>query len=122
MATNGSHHVTPTPRIRGEPDAGEPARPVRKSGPGKQTDRKADTAPRPDSYHVDPFRTGGRTDLSRLAPLCRHHHGVSHRRHWTMTATADGWFRWQTPNGQILWSQRHGRIRRDEPPPAAAAA
>jgi hypothetical protein len=36
---------------RGEPDAWERARPVRRCGPGKRTYRKVDTAPRPDPYY-----------------------------------------------------------------------
>lgn len=36
---------------RGEPDARERARPVRRAGSGKQIDRKVDTAPRPDPYY-----------------------------------------------------------------------
>jgi hypothetical protein len=36
---------------RGEPDAWERARPVRRCGPGKRTARKGGTAPRPDPYY-----------------------------------------------------------------------
>ncbi len=69
-----------------------------------------------DVHHLDPWAQRGRTDVDRLAGLCRHHHGVSHRKGWTMHATADGWFWWQTPTGRTLWSQRHHR-KRDHPPP-----
>ena len=44
------HRRMTTTRTRGEPDAWEHARPVRRCGPGKRTDRKANTAPRPDPY------------------------------------------------------------------------
>src|ERR671918_831169 len=38
-------------RTRGEPDAGELARPVRECGPRKRITRKSDTAPRPDAHY-----------------------------------------------------------------------
>ncbi len=53
----------------------------------------------------------GPTDIDNLAGLCRHHHRVTHRNGWTMTATADGWFWWTTPTGDQIWSQRHGTQR-----------
>jgi Domain of unknown function (DUF222) len=72
-----------------------------------------------DAHHLDLYRNGGRTDVARLASLCRHHHGVTHRSGWQMSATDDGWYRWQTPTGRTFWSQRHGRTRPDQPPPPA---
>jgi hypothetical protein len=69
-----------------------------------------------DSHHLDPYHAGGRTDLARMASLCRHHHGVTHRRGWQMHATPDAWFWWVTPSGRTFWSQRHGR-RRTGPAP-----
>ena len=59
-------------------------------------------------HHVERFDRGGASDLANLASLCRYHHGVTHRRGWTMTATPDQWFYWTTPAGRTLWSQRHG--------------
>jgi hypothetical protein len=70
-----------------------------------------------DAHHLDPYQHGGQTNLDRLAGLCRHHHGVTHRNGWQMHATPDGWFWWQTPNHHTFWSQRHGRQRTDPPPP-----
>jgi hypothetical protein len=65
-----------------------------------------------DAHHVEPFTpTDGPTDLDNLAGLCRHHHRVTHRQGWTMTATPDGWFHWTTPTGHQFWSQRHGTQR-----------
>ncbi len=64
-----------------------------------------------DSHHVVHWLHGGHTDLDNLALLCRHHHGVTHRHGWTMTASADQWFRWTTPRGQTIESQRHGQQR-----------
>src|ERR671918_146631 len=43
--------VGPKTWARGEPDAWERARPVRRCGPGKRTLRKKHTAPRPDPYY-----------------------------------------------------------------------
>ena len=59
-------------------------------------------------HHVDEFDRGGFTDLANLASLCRYHHGVTHRRGWTMVATDDHWYQWVTPAGRTIWSQRHG--------------
>jgi hypothetical protein len=69
-----------------------------------------------DAHHVEHHRLGGRTDLANLASLCRHHHGVTHRRDWAMHATGDGRFTWTTPTGLVLHSQQHGRVRPAEPP------
>ena len=57
----------------------------------------------------------GPTKLANLASLCRHHHGVTHRKGWSMTASEDEWFTWTTPGGRILHSQRHGRPRAPAP-------
>jgi hypothetical protein len=65
-----------------------------------------------DAHHVEHYTpTEGPTDIDNLAGLCRHHHRVTHRTGWTMTATADGWFWWTTPQGDAIWSQRHGTQR-----------
>src|ERR671919_391167 len=50
--------VGPKTWARGEPDAWERARPVRRCGPGKRTLRKKHTAPRPDPYPT--LTLGGR--------------------------------------------------------------
>jgi hypothetical protein len=60
-----------------------------------------------EAHHVDHWDHDGPTDLDNLAMLCRHHHGVTHRAGWAMTATADQWFEWVTPGGHTLHSQRH---------------
>lgn len=62
-----------------------------------------------DAHHVDEWDHHGQTDLPVLALLCRHHHGVTHRNGWTMTALPDQTFTWTTPTGTILHSQRHHR-------------
>jgi hypothetical protein len=60
-----------------------------------------------DAHHVDHWEHDGPTDLDNLALLCRHHHGVTHRTGWRMTATRDQRFAWVTPGGHTLHSQRH---------------
>ena len=61
-----------------------------------------------DAHHVTWWDNGGPTDIFNLALLCRYHHGVTHRRGWTMTTTGDDeWFTWTTPTGDRLHSQRH---------------
>lgn len=73
-----------------------------------------------DAHHVLHWKHGGLTDICNLAPLCRYHHGVSHREGWSMHVTADQWFWWETPSGDRFWSQRHGRQRAGPPPRAPA--
>jgi hypothetical protein len=60
-----------------------------------------------DAHHVQPWEHDGATDLDNLALLCRHHHGVTHRTGWTMTAHPDQTFTWTTPHGHTVHSQRH---------------
>ncbi len=69
-----------------------------------------------EAHHVIHYRNGGRTDLNNLALLCHHHHSVTHRNSWHMQAVDDvGNFKWTTPTGREINSQRHGR-RTDTPP------
>ncbi len=60
-----------------------------------------------DAHHVSRGRHGGSTDVENLALLCRHHHGVTHRTGWTMTAHPDQTFTWTTPTDRTLTSQRN---------------
>jgi hypothetical protein len=60
-----------------------------------------------DAHHVIAYDDLGNTDLTNMALLCRHHHGVTHRNGWTMTTTPDQHFTWTTPTGRTLHSQRH---------------
>jgi hypothetical protein len=69
-----------------------------------------------DAHHVVPFGKGGSTDVETMAMLCRRHHGVTHRKGWTMVATADQRFIWTTPAGRVLHSQRHGGASDRSPP------
>lgn len=75
-----------------------------------------------DAHHVDEWDVAaGDTNLPVLVLLCRHHHGVTHRTGWSMSAHPDQTFTWTTPAGATLYSQRHHRQRRSEPSGAAAA-
>jgi hypothetical protein len=60
-----------------------------------------------DAHHVTWWNHGGPTDCWNLALLCRYHHGVVHRRGWSMAGVAGQWFTITTPSGQVLHSQRH---------------
>jgi hypothetical protein len=60
-----------------------------------------------DAHHVIWWEHHGPTDIWNLALLCRYHHGVTHRRGWTLTAAGGDWFTWTTPSGDRLHSQRH---------------
>ncbi len=76
-----------------------------------------------DAHHVDEWDNNGPTDINNLGLLCRHHHRVTHRPGWTMTRTAQPpttqpndpntgdpdqvRFRWRTPTGRLIDSQRH---------------
>lgn len=70
-----------------------------------------------DIHHGDDWiAKTGHTNFSRLVPLCRRHHGITHRRGWSLHIDPDGWAWWQTPTGHTFWSQRHQR-QRPHPPP-----
>jgi hypothetical protein len=71
-----------------------------------------------DLHHVVHAHDGGPTELWNLASLCRRHHGVVHRRGWAMRTVEDQWFRFVSPSGAVIESQRHGRCRGRPPDPA----
>jgi hypothetical protein len=59
-----------------------------------------------DAHHVISPCTGRRTDINRMALLCRHHHhGYLHGRGWTLTPLGDGTFTWTNPYGRT-WTTR----------------
>lgn len=68
------------------------------------------------AHHVVHWSTGGRSDLASMGLLCTTHHDVTHRRDWQMLCNhdphnqPDGTFRWISPSGDVLWSQRHGEF------------
>ena len=63
-----------------------------------------------DAHHLVHWETGGTTDMINLALLCRHHHGVVHRKGWTMTTDPTGGHTITTAGGRTL------RSRRPDPP------
>ncbi len=70
-----------------------------------------------DLHHVIHAGPDGPTDMWNLASLCRRHHGIVHRRGWSMTADGEQWFTFTTPAGTTVGSQRHGRQRDRQPSP-----
>jgi len=75
-----------------------------------------------DAHHVVPYADDGPTVLCNLVLLCRHHHGVVHRKGWTIAATgsgdgqADGWFTITTARGLTMSTRhRHGPSSRQGP-------
>ncbi|MGB3411117.1 MAG: DUF222 domain-containing protein [Microthrixaceae bacterium] len=67
-----------------------------------------------DAHHITEWHKRHSTDLDGLLFLCRHHHGVAHRKGWNVQLDPNGWSEWTTPKGNTLIGQRHGRTR---PPP-----
>ena len=68
-----------------------------------------------DVHHCIHDEHGGATDLCNLVCLCRHHHGVTHRKGWSVHVDNDGWAIFTSPTGQQFWGQRHGRQRAGPP-------
>ena len=58
-----------------------------------------------DAHHLTEWDHGGETDMINLALLCRHHHGVVHRKGWSMSADPAGGFTFTTPAGRVLTSR-----------------
>ena len=65
-----------------------------------------------DAHHVHQWDSGGPTDLDNLMALCAGHHGVVHRRQWSMAVRPDGTAVFTRPDGTTLAS----------PPPAVTQA
>lgn len=55
-------------------------------------------------HHVDPWETGGRTDLDRLTPLCHRHHHLVHEGGWTLVLAPDRTVKLIRPDGTIARS------------------
>jgi hypothetical protein len=58
-----------------------------------------------DVHHIVPWKPHGRTDLDNLALLCRHHHGVVHRKGWSMTGNANSELTIVGPTGRVMVSR-----------------
>jgi hypothetical protein len=66
-----------------------------------------------DAHHVEHHGKGGPTTMLNLVLLCRRHHGVVHRRGWSMVTNPDpgpgeGFFIIRSPSGAVLHTQ-HAR-------------
>ncbi len=58
-----------------------------------------------DVHHIVPWKPGGLTDLDNLVLLCRHHHGVVHRKGWTMAGNANEELTMVGPSGRVMTSR-----------------
>jgi hypothetical protein len=56
-------------------------------------------------HHIVPWKPGGRTDLDNLVCLCRHHHGVVHRKGWSLSGNANQELSIKTPSGRVMVSR-----------------
>jgi len=56
-------------------------------------------------HHIVPWKPGGGTDLPNLVLLCRHHHGVVHRKGWSLTGNANQELSIKTPTGRVMVSR-----------------
>lgn len=79
-----------------------------------------------DAHHIQPFDTGGPTDLANLTFACDHCHDLVHRNGWGVRKEPDGTVTSWAPDGRT-WTvqprrraQPPGRRRRPQPQPAAA--
>jgi hypothetical protein len=58
-----------------------------------------------DVHHVVPWKHDGGTDLDNLVLLCRYHHGVVHRKGWSMTGNANEELTVVGPTGRVMVSR-----------------
>ena len=56
-------------------------------------------------HHILPWKAGGRTDLPALVLLCKHHHGLVHRKVWTMKGNANEELTFVGPSGRVMTSR-----------------
>jgi hypothetical protein len=56
-------------------------------------------------HHVVAWKPGGTTDLPNLALMCEHHHGVVHRKGWTMSGNANEELTVVGPTGRVMVSR-----------------
>ena len=59
-----------------------------------------------DVHHVVAWKHDGVTDLDNLALLCRYHHGVVHKKSWSMTGNANEELTVVGPTGRS-WCRAH---------------
>ena len=71
-------------------------------------------------HHVDPFATGGRTDLERMVPVCEADHHRVHEGRWRLDVTADRTITVTRPDGVVTY--RGTSVDRTHGPPSRAPA
>jgi hypothetical protein len=55
-----------------------------------------------EAHHIHHWERGGRTDLSNLLPLCRHHHDRLHAERWQLTMANDRSITVRARDGTLL--------------------
>ena len=56
-------------------------------------------------HHIVAWKPGGRTDLDNLALLCVFHHGMVHKKGWTMAGNANAELTFCGPSGRVMTSR-----------------
>lgn len=59
-----------------------------------------------EAHHIDPYSTGGRTDIDRGVLLCRYHHMALHNGGWRITREGRGEFMLHPPGGRLAGEGR----------------
>jgi predicted restriction endonuclease len=66
-------------------------------------------------HHIEEWKPSGRTDLPNLVLLCKHHHGLVHRKVWTMTGNANEELTFIGPGGRVMTSRPSSKWTRVRP-------
>jgi Domain of unknown function (DUF222)/HNH endonuclease len=56
-------------------------------------------------HHIRPWKPGGPTDLDNLVLLCKKHHGVVHRKGWSLSGNANQELTIKTLTGRVMVSR-----------------
>jgi hypothetical protein len=56
-------------------------------------------------HHIIPWKPGGTTDLPNIVLVCKHHHGLVHRKVWTMSGNANEVLMFVGPSGRVMTSR-----------------
>jgi hypothetical protein len=56
-------------------------------------------------HHIVAWKPGGGTDLPNMVLLCRHHHGVVHRKGWSLSGDANQELSIKTATGRVMVSR-----------------
>jgi hypothetical protein len=66
-------------------------------------------------HHIVAWKPGGRTDLPNMVLVCRHHHGLVHRKVWTMSGNANEELTFVGPGGRVMTSRPSSKWTRVTP-------